>query len=179
MLPAVTRPRQGTGGYPGSNTGRLGWLWRHADRLLMTLCLLASLTLLYRCLAITGGLLPYGGGGTRTVISTTTTLRGSSNAGNVVTVTQSEQGMSITVLGGDASLRSRRATLRQAAVQRKTASAAVALADVEQEEPEAFPGLPHDFDAQAGCQSCSSACINALWAAPWHVERTALHLVAI
>ena len=133
------------------------------DRLLATLCLLASATLLYRCLVFTGGL-PFGGGGSggasTTVISATTTAPG---AGNVVTqlvidrlgrtrsttVTHSDQGMSITVLGSDASLRSRRAALRQAVAQRRAAYATLEAPGEQQQEPEAYPGLPHDFDPQA------------------------------
>ncbi|EFN51509.1 hypothetical protein CHLNCDRAFT_140196 [Chlorella variabilis] len=153
---------------PGAAGGRV---LRYMDRLLVTLCLLTSVVLLYRCLVFTGGLLPFGPGssadgvdgrsGGTTVIAATATSQGT---GNLVTelvidrfgrtrsttVTQNGQDMSITVLGSDSSLRSRRAALRRAAVERQPVVGAAALDAGEQEqEPEAYPGLPRDFDAQA------------------------------
>lgn len=154
---------------PGAAGGRV---LRYMDRLLVTLCLLTSVVLLYRCLVFTGGLLPFGPGssadgvdgrsGGTTVIAATATSQGT---GNLVTelvidrfgrtrsttVTQNGQDMSITVLGSDSSLRSRRAALRRAAVERQPVVGAAALDAGEQEqEPEAYPGLPRDFDAQVG-----------------------------
>lgn len=168
------------------------------DRALLTLCLLASLVLLYRCLIVTGDLLPGSGAASAgaTVISTTTTVRGSGGpggrAGGVVTeqlvidrfghtrsttVTQSDSGMSITVTGSDGNggMRGRRAAagLRGAFGSRRAAAggaaagsaAAVSAADAaaaRQQELQAFPGLPHDFDAQVGCmgQCCQCALVS-------------------
>ena len=101
MLPATLPALKG--GAQRHPAGAGGGHLRHLDRLLVTLCLLASVTLLYRCLAFTGGLplLGVGGGasstsssrGGATVISTTVHHQGlgggarggSSRGGNVVT----------------------------------------------------------------------------------------------
>lgn len=140
MLPTATMAGGRRPGPRPELRGSLG-AGHLVDRALLTLCLLASLLLLYRCLAVTGGLLPGAGAGVAaaaagaTVISTTTTVRGGGDgataaASGVVTelvvdrfgqarsttVTRSEGGTTITVTGSaegaGAALRARRGTLR-------------------------------------------------------------------
>jgi hypothetical protein len=172
--------------------------WLHLDRLLVTLCLLASVTLLYRCLVFTGGLLPlYSGGAAAGATIVSTTVR-NARGPNVVTelvidrqgrthsttVTQDERGMSITVLGSGASLHGRRAALRRAAAERSAGAAAALDAQPagqrqqrqqqqHADEPEAYPGLPRDFDAEVGgAAAClaltlpAAACAGARCALP-------------
>ncbi|PSC70539.1 alternative oxidase [Micractinium conductrix] len=148
----------------GGGVPRASAAW-HLDRLLVTLCLLASVTLLYRCIVFTGGLLPLGG--SATVITTATA--GDGSAAGVITeltvdrfgrarsttFTQGDTGMSITVMGGGSGgRRGRRAGLRTAGGAAAAAKAAVAAhgdaaGNSQTDEPQAFPGLPADFDPQA------------------------------
>lgn len=100
VIHTTPRSRRAPGGVfapGGGGPAHAAW-----ERLLLSLCLLASLLLLYRCLAITGGLL-FGGGGSSS---------GDGSADTVISVTTAGAA-SITVLS------SRRAAGRQAPAQQQ------------------------------------------------------------
>lgn len=163
--PSLTPARRGglTPPRTSSSGGGSGGGLAHFDRALIALCLLASLALLYRCLAMPASVLPLGAGGTAAGAATViATVRG---GGSVEAQLLVGSGGRLAAAAAATSPRSRRATLRGAAAARQAQ-----LGGGREGGPagEVLPGLPPDFDAQVGAAArgrsvllgCSGLCLG-------------------
>ena len=169
----LTPPRtSASGGGGGSGSGLA-----HFDRALIALCLLASLALLYRCMAMPGDV-PLGGGGSAAGAATViATVRGGSSVKAQLVV---GGGGRLAAAAAATSPRSRRATLRGAAAARQAQRGAGGEGSP---AGGAAPELPPDFDAQVGAaalgRSSPPACSGCVPLASWAVSRSRCQLLRV